>query len=216
MSLQIIAPYAPLYCKPCPEAERDDEIWFGQGVEVLEELEDGWLRVRTCYGYESYLEARYIGEEPQGEPWMVLSPWADVLAAPKHQAPILLTLPRGSRVRAWGENRGWVRVALPGGRGGLQRPVPYRLPAPGNPHLSQFPSGAWLWGPGDPPGGLPGGGSAIFSRAYGHVSGGRPVCPRLRPGGQGVLRQPPGQCGRLLGGSCGTPLLHRQHFSVII
>lgn len=64
----------PLYCKPCPEAERDDEIWFGQGVEVLEELEDGWLRVRTCYGYESYLEARYIGEEPQGEPWMVLSP----------------------------------------------------------------------------------------------------------------------------------------------
>ena len=44
MSLQIIAPYAPLYCKPCPEAERDDEIWFGQGVEVLEELEDGWLR----------------------------------------------------------------------------------------------------------------------------------------------------------------------------
>ena len=38
MSLQIIAPYAPLYCKPCPEAERDDEIWFGQGVEVLEEL----------------------------------------------------------------------------------------------------------------------------------------------------------------------------------
>ena len=155
--------------------------------------------VRTCYGYESYLEARYIGEEPQGEPWMVLSPWADVLAAPKHQAQILLTLPRGSRVRAWGgENRGWVRIALPGGggrvrqgspsgpfapapgyggkpaagqaggrgpglfglplsvgrpypgRGGLQRPVPYRLPAPGNPHLSQFPSGAWLWGPGDP------------------------------------------------------------------
>ena len=194
---------------------------------------------------------------------MVLSPWADVLAAPKHQAQILLTLPRGSRVRAWGENRGWVRVALPGAgagyikqvhlgplpqpktleesqlraklvdgpwpiwiapiggaavprQGGLQRPVPYRLPAPGNPHLSQFPSGAWLWGPGDPPGGLPGGGSAIFSRAYGHVSGGRPVRPRLRPGRQGLLRQPPGQCGRLLGGSCGTPLLHRQHFSVII
>ena len=124
VSLQIIAPYAPLYCKPCPEAERDDEIWFGQGVEVLDELEDGWLRVRTCYGYESYLEARYIGEEPQGEPWMVLSPWADVLAAPKHQAQILLTLPRGSRVRAWGENRGWVRVALPGaGAGGRDGPA---------------------------------------------------------------------------------------------
>ena len=86
---------------------------------MLDELEDGWLRVRTCYGYESYLEARYIGEEPQGEPWMVLSPWADVLAAPKHQAQILLTLPRGSRVRAWGENRGWVRIALPGAGAGL-------------------------------------------------------------------------------------------------
>ena len=118
MSLQIIAPYAPLYCKPCLNAERDDEIWFGQGVEVLEELEDGWLRVRTCYGYESYLESRYVGEEPQGEPQMVLSPWADVLAAPKHQAQILLTLPRGSRVRAWGENKGWARVALPGGGAG--------------------------------------------------------------------------------------------------
>lgn len=133
LPLQIVSPYAPLYCKPCLEAERDDEGWFGQGAQVLEELEGGWLRVRMEYGYESYLEARHLGEAvTEGEPFVVTAPWADVLAAPRHQAAIRATLPRGARVRRREEREGWARLALPNGAAGYMKAC-HLAPAPGGP-----------------------------------------------------------------------------------
>ncbi|MEA5059152.1 MAG: NlpC/P60 family protein [Candidatus Pelethousia sp.] len=122
MPLQVISPYAPLFCKPCDQAEQDDEAWFGQTAEILEELEDGWLRVRMEYGYESYVESRHVGPAPAAEAYKVVHvSWGDVLAAPRYQAPARLTLPKGSRVAMLQENNGWACLALPGGEAGYIR-----------------------------------------------------------------------------------------------
>ena len=129
MPLEIISPYAPLYCRPCPDAERDDEAWFGQAAHILEELPGGWRRVRLEYGYESYLEARHLGEMPPGQRAVVRALWADVLEAPCHQSRLLLTLPRGSRVHPLGEIQDWMILALPGGRQGYMKAL----------HLSPLP-----------------------------------------------------------------------------
>lgn len=133
MPLQIVSPYAPLFCKPCSEAERDDEAWFGQTAEILEELEEGWLRVRMEYGYESYLQSSHLGPALEaGEPRVVRVSWGDVLLAPRYQAPRRLTLPRGSRVRALGEAKDWARLALPDGKEGYIRSCHLSKP-PANP-----------------------------------------------------------------------------------
>ncbi|MEA4970693.1 MAG: C40 family peptidase [Candidatus Pelethousia sp.] len=119
---QIVSPYAPLYCKPCALAERVDEAWFGQTAEVLDEPEAGWLRVHMEYGYESYIEAAHLGPAIEGgEARTVRAPWADVLEAPRYQAGLHLTLPRGSRVRALAQEADWTRLALPEGREGYIR-----------------------------------------------------------------------------------------------
>lgn len=139
MPLQIVSPYAPLFCKPCLQAERDDEAWFGQTAEVLAEPAEGWLRVRMEYGYESYVESRHLGPQPEGgNPRIVAAPWGDVLLAPQYKAPICLTLPKGSRVRVLEAEGDWARLALPGGEEGYMRachlaqppPAPATLEAP--------------------------------------------------------------------------------------
>ena len=129
--LQIISPFAPLFCKPCFQAERDDEAWFGQRAEILSDAADGWRKVRMDYGYESYVEAIHLGHEPEaGEAGVIHAHWADVLAAPSYQAPLLFSLPKGSRIRLLAVERGWARLALPGEEEGYTRVV----------HLAEFPS----------------------------------------------------------------------------
>ena len=135
MPLQIASPSAPLFCKPCLEAERDDEAWFGQEVQILETPEEGWHRVRMEYGYESYLEARHLAEMPAGDTTgMVCTPWADVLTAPCVKAGILMTVPKGSRVRQLAAEDGWAKLALPQGKTGYIKTahlVPLPAPASG-------------------------------------------------------------------------------------
>lgn len=131
--LQIVSPYAPLYRKPCALSERDDEAWFGQTVEVLDEAAAGWRRVRMEYGYESYIESVHLGLPLEaGEPRVVRAPWGDILSAPGYQAPLLLTLPRGSRVRLLGEEGEWARLALTGGEEGYIR-ISHLAPPPADP-----------------------------------------------------------------------------------
>lgn len=127
---QIVSPYAPLYCKPCYHAERDDEAWFGQMAEVLDEVGEGWLRVRMEYGYESYLQAAHLGPVvEEGEARAVRASWADVMEAPSYQATLLTTLPRGSRVQALALEPEWTRIALPKGEQGYIRTCHLARPA---------------------------------------------------------------------------------------
>lgn len=56
----VISPIAPYVVKPAHMAEPDDEGWYGQIVEILEEAEDGFYRIRTPYRYETYVHATHL------------------------------------------------------------------------------------------------------------------------------------------------------------
>ena len=112
-----------------PEAlEAADELLCGWIYEVLEE-KDGFLRVRTHYGYESWMDAKeYLSIPEQYKDrkglYMVSTHMADVLAEPRVQGRRMSTLFAGSLVRISEKSRtedDWIRVVLPNGREGWMR-----------------------------------------------------------------------------------------------
>ena len=112
-----------------PEAlEAADELLCGWIYEVLEE-KDGFLRVRTHYGYESWMDAKeYLSIPEQYKDrkglYMVSAHMVDVLAEPRVQGRRMSTLFAGSLVRISEKSRtedDWIRVVLPDGREGWMR-----------------------------------------------------------------------------------------------
>ena len=112
-----------------PEAlEAADELLCGWIYEVLEE-KDSFLRVRTHYGYESWMDAKeYLSIPEQYKDrkglYMVSAHMADVLAEPRVQGRRMSTLFAGSLVRISEKSRtenDWIRVVLPDGREGWMR-----------------------------------------------------------------------------------------------
>ena len=112
-----------------PEAlEAADELLCGWIYEVLEE-KDGFLRVRTHYGYESWMDAKeYLSIPKQYKDrkglYMVSAHMVDVLAEPRVQGRRMSTLFAGSLVRISEKSRtedDWIRVVLPNGREGWMR-----------------------------------------------------------------------------------------------
>lgn len=112
-----------------PEAlEAADELLCGWIYEVLEE-KNGFLRVRTHYGYESWMDAKeYLSIPEQYKDrkglYMVSAHMADVLAEPRVQGRRMSTLFAGSLVRISEKSRtedDWIRIVLPDGREGWMR-----------------------------------------------------------------------------------------------
>lgn len=112
-----------------PEAlEASDELLCGWSYEVLEE-KDGFLRVRTHYDYEGWMEAeeyRPIPEQYEDRKglYTVSAHMADVLAEPRVQGRRMSTLFAGSLVWISEESRteeDWIRAVLPDGREGWMR-----------------------------------------------------------------------------------------------
>ena len=122
-----VRPITQLWDKP-DALEAADELLCGWSYEVLEE-KGGFLRVRTHYDYEGWMEAgeyfpipeRY--EEDKGL-YMVSAHMADVLAEPRVQGRRMSTLFAGSLAWISEESRtedDWIRVELPDGRKGWMR-----------------------------------------------------------------------------------------------
>ena len=47
----VISPIASYYVKPSLPPDPDDEGWYGQIVEILEQEQDGFYKIRTPYRY---------------------------------------------------------------------------------------------------------------------------------------------------------------------
>ena len=142
-----LLPVTQLWAK-AEAAEAADELLCGWLYEVLEE-KSGFLRIRTHYAYEGWMDAaeyvpvpRAYGERRELHTVGVHA--ADVLYEPRVQGRRLTTLFAGSLVRAAGESRlqgggtrkegmrggrmqngrtweDWIRVTLPDGREGYTR-----------------------------------------------------------------------------------------------
>ena len=112
-----------------PEAlEASDELLCGWIYAGLEE-KNGFLRVRTHYGYEGWMDAkdfRPIPEryEDRKRLYTVSTHMADVLAEPRVQGRRMNTLFAGSLIETSEEScteDDWIRVMLPDGREGWTR-----------------------------------------------------------------------------------------------
>ncbi len=123
-------PICPLLLRPCPGSERADEALLGMTVEILEEAEGEWRKVRTHYGYTGYAhESHLLPRSDALARWeespklVVLRPVCDVLERPEIKSPVLLTLHRGALVTPVGESDkdGWQHILLPGGESGYMR-----------------------------------------------------------------------------------------------
>lgn len=118
----VAVPLCPLYDSPDLSAQRVDEVLFGWSLTLLHEAKGGWGRVRTHYGYEGFTLLRNLIPADRGTipPQLIVNGlFADVLAGPEVEHPVLLTLPRGALVSPDGPSTaGWQPVILPEGRKG--------------------------------------------------------------------------------------------------
>lgn len=123
-------PLAPYYLEAKQKSELDDEGWYGQEVEVLEALENGFYRINAPYRYETIAHesvlcfdegeiAVYKSSTGLKRVWMRS---ADVLDEAQYRGGILLSLCRGAIidvVENASEKNGWAKVRLIGGEIGF-------------------------------------------------------------------------------------------------
>ena len=114
----VSVPLCPLYSAPSPQSELADEVLWGWPLTLLDASEDGWCRVRTHYGYEGHtLLTHLLPADLAAQPSLIVTGlFADVLAGPRVEAPVHLTLPRGALVSPQGPAASaWQPILLPGG-----------------------------------------------------------------------------------------------------
>lgn len=119
-------PLCPLYAAPGMEQERVDEILTGWPVTGPEAQERDWWQVRTHYGYSGWVRQSWLTPD---EGWtalprmVVTAPFADVLARPAVEEPVLTTLFRGGLAALLPEScpAGWQKILLPDGQKGYTK-----------------------------------------------------------------------------------------------
>lgn len=119
-------PLCPLYAGPGGEHERVDEILMGWPVYGPEEVQGDWWRIRTHYGYSGWVwreQLALMEEWPLQGKMVVTASFADVLAGPEVERPVLTTLPRGSLTAVLDGTapEGWRRIQLPDGQHGYTK-----------------------------------------------------------------------------------------------
>lgn len=127
----IISMIAPYYCEPKPLCEPDDEGWYGQIVEILEDADNGFYKIRTPYDYVTYVEGCHLlMDDEAADRWekadlrRVWAAFADIQMGPKVQFSMHITLCRGAVVEyleAPEQPLGWAKVRLADGREGFVR-----------------------------------------------------------------------------------------------
>lgn len=126
----IKTPIAPLYRAPEREISLEDEVLCGMQVSADED-ENGFYKVTTHYGYEGYIEKKYLllcsrrvkrFSSMRSQYRMVGKNACDILTQAKYQGNIIITLPAGSIVAVTEElDDGWCKVYLCDGTEGYTK-----------------------------------------------------------------------------------------------
>ncbi|MEK4229832.1 C40 family peptidase [Solibacillus sp. FSL H8-0538] len=95
-----------LYSQPNVMSELADEILYGMPVQILENVDDEWVRVKTTYRYEGYCQkSNFLIDDMNTSIWqeeatyVISQGFADILLEPLIQSTKLITLVKGSTVR---------------------------------------------------------------------------------------------------------------------
>ena len=123
MFARIVTGLAPLMSEPARACEQADEALFGMRVEVLEEKKE-WVRVRTHYRYEGWVERGRLFPEGEGtrdfdaaQKRILTKRCADLMREPRVQSSPRVSVPRGALLGVSGRTakNGWSEVILPNG-----------------------------------------------------------------------------------------------------
>ncbi len=112
-------------------SELVDEALYGMPVEVIEDVDDKWVKVRTFYRYEGFTLKKNLDTRSETlTAWndtandVIIQSFADVLIAPKIQSAKIITLTRGAFIKVVEEadiEKGWSKVQLVSGEIGYLR-----------------------------------------------------------------------------------------------
>lgn len=117
----------PMFSACSWENTVEDEVLYGMVVEILDQPEEGWYKIRTHYRYEGIVDGKYLILDPEAVAAWENSPkqvvrnknHCDVLSRPKVQGWHLEQLCRGCLVTPVGEAAdGYQLVRLADGREG--------------------------------------------------------------------------------------------------
>ncbi|WP_461205284.1 NlpC/P60 family protein [Clostridium sp. DL1XJH146] len=118
---------ASLRGKETRESELLDEAIYGMKVEILEESDLNWYKIKTHYRYTGYVHSSdlILDEDKikfweKGDKKVILHGYADILSLPKVQGICLISLTKGAIVVVLekADQNGWVKVLLCDGREG--------------------------------------------------------------------------------------------------
>lgn len=116
---------AGLMCETKQLCTLEDEVIYGMKVQILEEVEKGWYRVRTHYRYEGLMsESDLQFDDEKIKQWegkkraVMLHSYSDVLTLNKVQGARIIALPRGAQVAILEEqdDNGWTKIGLVDGQ----------------------------------------------------------------------------------------------------
>lgn len=112
-------------------SELVDEALYGMPVEVLEDIDEKWVKIGTFYRYEGYcLKENLEMDSNRLTSWLeamnhvVIQSFADVLMTPKIQSAKIITLTRGAFIEVLDDvnlETGWSKVQLVTGETGYLR-----------------------------------------------------------------------------------------------
>ena len=122
---------ANLHAEPNSKSEVIDEGLYGMVVEIVEQLENDWVYVKTPYRYEGFckvedllLDLEKVDAWQQKATYGVCQGYADILLEPKIQSAKLETLVRGSIIQVLPNKelkKEWAMIQLATGEVGYTR-----------------------------------------------------------------------------------------------
>ncbi|MGE7688555.1 C40 family peptidase [Lysinibacillus sp. NPDC097214] len=94
---------ANLHVKPDEASELVDEVLYGMTVQIIEDIDESWVRIQTAYRYEGYCQkANLLVDKTKTDTWrqeanhFINQSFADVLQQPLIQSAKMTTLVKGS------------------------------------------------------------------------------------------------------------------------
>lgn len=117
----VVKNVASLMLEPRQDSPVADEVLHGMVLRVGQQENGEWQYAETHYGYQGYIreEAILVDETlsnlwEKKRPYVIIHPFADVLAEPKYASRTLLTLTKGGGLLETGiyEDK-WEKVLLP-------------------------------------------------------------------------------------------------------
>lgn len=105
----VCVPFASLFSAPDVMSEHIDELLYGDGLEILEEV-GNFYKIKTDYNYIGWIQKENISKNDFCPNSIVISPFADLLFEKKDFFRPALTLPKGARVEVVGNRSKYSKV----------------------------------------------------------------------------------------------------------